>query len=367
MDTLKLMVTLWPSFPHFNRFLKDGRLSGIRLNSAMITNPELDQELNALQQANSGAMPLYFDVKGRQLRVTEVHLNPNYLDLNLNHPIEVETPCVILFKAGSDHALLERLEEGGRRLIFRGGPQYMVSPGESLHIRHPSLKVFGSQFTDSELEKIEKVRKAGFKHYFLSYVESQRDVDQFIELVGKDSLIQLKIENKKGLDYVARDFRKTNNLILVAARGDLYVEIDKPHEVMKALKLIIAKDPQACVGSRILLSIVQPQMTDIKRAIRYLANQPEATIEAERVISILMEPQPPSCADFCELSWLYDIGYRTMMLCDELCLKESLLTTAVNAFSAFRDEYATPTIISSTPTKISPSLWLRIKQSLAKT
>jgi len=183
-----------------------------------------------------------------------------------------------------------------------------VEPGESLHIRHKSLQVFGDTFTEMELEKIEKVKKAGFKKYFLSYVESQRDVDQFIELVGKDSEIFLKIENKKGLEYVANKYNKNPNLKLVAARGDLYVELDKPHDIMQALMLIRVKDPEACVGSRILLSVV---------------NNPV-----------------PSCADFLELAWLYDIGYRKVMLCDELCLKEDLLATAINAFESFRKAYA---------------------------
>lgn len=77
---------------------------------------------------------------------------------------------------------------------------------------------------------------------------------------------------------------------------------------MAALKLIVEKDSEACVGSRLLLSVIT-------------------------------EPVP-SCADFLELAWLYDIGYRKMMLCDEICLKEGLLATAINAFESFREAYA---------------------------
>lgn len=306
MNDIELMVTLWPSFPHFPRFTKDSRLSGIRLNSAMMTSPELDKELKLIDSLPI-TVPLWFDVKGRQLRVTKVHDNPDYLDLTLNHPISVETPVMVLFKAEADRALLERVEEDGRRLIFQGGPKYMVYPGESLHIRHPSLCVQGPIFIDAELAKIEKVKKAGFTRFFLSYVESQQDVDEFQELVGKDSELLLKIETQKGLDFVANEFQKRPNISLVAARGDLYVEIDRPHQIMDALKLIIEKDPKACVASRILLSVVSEPI--------------------------------PSCADFLELAWLYDIGYRSMMLCDELCLKEELLATAMNAFESFKDAY----------------------------
>ncbi len=310
MANIDLMVTLWPTFPHFPRFAHDMQLSGIRLNSAMMSNPELEKELATIAKTKP-TVPLFFDVKGRQLRIASVNFNPNYLDITLNHPISVAvsatSPLPVLFKAGADGAMLERVEEDGRRLIFRGGPHYMVRPGESLHIRHPSLVVKGPLFTDEELLKIEKVKAAGFKRYYLSYVEEQSDVDQFLELVGKDCQVYLKIESKKGLEFVARKFRKRPNLVLVAARGDLYVEIDRPHEIMAALKLIIEKDPEAQAGSRILLSVVQ-------------------------------EPVP-SAADFLELAWMYDKGYRSMLLCDELCLKEDLLSTAIRAFADFKKSY----------------------------
>lgn len=280
----------------------------------MMSNPELEEELKLL--AGFGLTnPLFYDIKGRQLRVVDVHDNPRYLDLTLNHPINVDTPTPVLFKAGSDRALLREVTEGGRRLIFDGGPKYLVRPGESLHIRHPSLQVGGQQFTDAEKDKIARVRQAGFQRYFLSYVESQADVDEFQELVGPEAEIWLKIESKRGLEYVRQEWRLRPNLTLVAARGDLYVEIDRPHDIMDALKLIIAADPRACVASRMFLSIV---------------TQPV-----------------PECCDFLELAWLYDIGYRRMMLCDEICLKESLLAPAINAFDAFRQAY-----VPSVPTPV---------------
>ena len=299
------MVTLWPSFPHFTRFANDRRLAGIRLNSAMIDVENLGAELGLI--THPSVVPLYFDIKGRQLRITEVHPNADYLDITLNHPISVETPTPVLFKAGADDALLAEVTENGCRLIFHGGPKYHVRAGESLHIRHPSLSVGGDQFTAAEHEKIAMVKKAGFTRYFLSYVERQRDVDEFLELVGKDSEIMLKIENKKGLAYVAQEFKKRDGLRLVAAQGDLYVEIDKPHQILSAMKLIIAKDPHAVVGSRMMLSVV-----------------------AEPV---------PSCADFEQVAWLYDIGYRSFMLCDEMCLKEDLLSAATGALAAFKNDY----------------------------
>ena len=310
MKDLELMVTLWPSFPHFARFAQDERLSGIRLNTAMIKSYELEKEF-ATASALPDHVPLYFDVKGRQLRVEEVYPNKEYLELKLNHPISVEAPTMVLFKAGADYALLDRVEDGNH-LIFQGGPAYKVYAGESLHIRDKSLQVGGNIFTDAELEKIAKAKAAGFDKFFLSYVQSQKDVDAFRELIGDSELI-CKIEDLKGLEYVANEYKKTYNTRLMAARGDLYVEVDKPHDIIDALKLIISKDPDAAVGSRILLSAIHDPV--------------------------------PSCADISELAWLYDIGYKKMMLCDELCLKGDLMGRAINIFDAFREKYAKDKIV----------------------
>jgi pyruvate kinase len=305
MKNLEYLATLWPTFPHFEKFAKDKRLSAIRLNSAMVKGYELSHELKPLKEIKN-RIPLYFDIKGRQLRVTHVENNKDHLELELNHPIKVQTPVPVLFKAGADHALLKKVKDG-RNLIFESGPEYMVYEGESLHIRHPSLEVNGPTFLKYEIRKIEKAKQAGLDRFFLSYVECQKDIDEFREYVG-DCEIIAKIENKKGLEYVANEFKKQPNLSLMAARGDLYVEIDRPHEIMDALKLIIDKDSDAGVGSRLLLSII---------------NSPV-----------------PSCADLIDLAWLYDIGYRKIMLCDEICLQEKLLSTAVNVLESFRQDYA---------------------------
>ena len=306
MLDVNLSVTLWPSFPHFTRFANDSRISSIRLNSAQMSVPELDTELDKIRHMHL-EMPLYYDIKGRQLRVTEAIPNEDYLDIRINHAIEVDTPTPVLFKAGADGALLSEVCEDGKRLKFRGGPTYLVRAGESLHIRDETLKVFGEQFTPIELEKIQKVRDAGFKHWFLSYVQTQEDVDEFRKLVGPDAIVNLKIEDKKGLEYVKHTFVKTPNNVLVLARGDMYVELDRPHEILNATKLLLAKDPDAICGSRLLLSTIHESV--------------------------------PSCADWNELAWIADLGYKNMMLCDELCLKENLLARAVNAFQAFKESY----------------------------
>ena len=136
-------MTLCPSFEHFEHFATNTQLAGIRLNSAMLSPEEISREMriisrtvcrkcggtswgggtdadprpwcnkcNAPQPGWNGEpdnqvlrpdiVPLWFDVKGRQLRVVEALDNPDYLDLRMNHPIKVDTPTVVLLKAGAD-------------------------------------------------------------------------------------------------------------------------------------------------------------------------------------------------------------------------------------------------------------------------
>ena len=57
----------------------------------------------------------------------------------------------------------------------------------------------------------------------LSYVEDETDVTSLREQVGDESEIVAKIESLKGLEYVLNRFKKTDNLSLMLARGDLYL------------------------------------------------------------------------------------------------------------------------------------------------
>ena len=57
------------------------------------------------------------------------------------------------------------------------------------------------------------------------------------------------------------------------------------------------------------------------------------------MLSIMNQPTTDAC-DFMQLAWMYDQGFRTLMLCDGLCLKGPLLDQSVGAMCAFKDSYA---------------------------
>ena len=311
---LELYVTLWPDLPHYLRFAQDKRLAGIRLNSAMVAQETVEKWLK--YAVSTAEVPLYFDIKGRQLRIKEVLPNKEHLELIVNHPIEVNTPCPVLFKGGEDCALLKKVE--GNKLIFKGGPHYGLKEGESLHVKHPSFAMQGPVFLDYERERIEIAKEAGIKKWALSYVETQQELEEFRKLVGEGEIIA-KIESKRGLDFVLNDYVPMKDISLMAARGDLYIELGMPHEILAATKQIIAKDATAMVGSRMLLTLID---------------------ERHKLGKERLSRGIPECSDFCELGWLYDIGYRRMLLCDDLCRNGEWLSFAVNAFKAFEQDYA---------------------------
>lgn len=355
---LELLATIWPAWPHFRDFARDPRLSAIRVNPPMATPEELERELHAhigpLHLWDS-PVGLLYDVKGRQLRIERSEEVGDHLECVLNHPIALDcsdsAARVVLFKAGGDRGIIDRVAEDGRRLVFRNGaqfgPRWRVKMGESIHIRHPSVRVIGSIFTDTERQKIAIARAIGFRKFFLSYVESQRDEDELRELVGRDAEVWLKIESPAGLEFVARKFVKRERVILVAACGDLFIELPRSCDVLPALRLIIERDSEACVGSRILLSVVQRPMPPKEK--EYLLERVYASVPArdadavalrDFLAAVFHDPMP-SLADFAQLAWLYDIGYRRMMLCDELCTAGKPLATALDAFEEFRPSYAT--------------------------
>lgn len=280
------------------------------MNGLLFRSTNLEDQLSRIPKNTT--VPLWLDAKGRQLRVEESISHLDHLELVLNHGIQgLDLPHPIIFKAGEDWATVEKITDGGKRLHCRadGYPKYRVKPGDSIHFRNPKMTINDSLFTVNEKEKIEKAVKLGYKNFYLSYVECERDVQEFMELVGQNAHIVLKIESQKGLEYVRNTFRKFHrpggSIRLACARGDLYVEVGMPHEILRAQQTIIDADSFAIVGSRMLLSLFHNNV--------------------------------PACSDVCELGLLKTMGYQHYLLCDDLCKNGPALHRAVDTFSAIRN------------------------------
>lgn len=304
----KLHITAVPADPHFAEFIHDPDIAGIRMNGLLFKSSNLKAELAKIP--GNPTVPLWLDAKGRQLRVEAAEYFPDHLELVMNHSIKLETPHPIIFKAGEDWATVEKVV-GGKRLILRGDgfPKYRVKPGDSVHFRDQNAKITDALFTNDEKDKIQQAVKLGFKNFYLSYVEKEKDIEEFQEIVGRQANLILKIENLAGLQYAESSFQTYHrscgndhgNIRLACARGDLYVEVEKPHHILEAHRTIIQADKYAVVGSRMLLSLFHNNV--------------------------------PACSDLAELELLFTLGYRHFLLCDDLCKKGSALHRAVDTFA----------------------------------
>jgi pyruvate kinase len=292
------MVTVPPYATFLAEVAAHPLVAGFRLNTVM---PLHDSPKAALQRLLVYGQPLWVDLKGRQLRVVGAAIPP-YTEVRLSHRIRVETPVEAFFDDGNECVRVMAVD--GDRLILEDGPRRLVGPGESVNIIHPSLEIEGT-LTDTDRAYLAAMQELGLSQVMLSYVESPADVEEVRQLLPGADLL-LKIESLKGLRYARR--HKTAHGRLMAARGDLYVEVPRPHQIVGALRDIIHADAQAVVASRIFDSLAQHPV--------------------------------PSCADIGDAAFLLALGYRTFMFGDAICLRRDPLLEALNLLQAVAGQFS---------------------------
>jgi pyruvate kinase len=291
------IVTAPPYAPFLEEVAQHPLVAGFRLNTVMPLRGGPEEALTRLQAFDR---PLWVDLKGRQLRVVGAAIPP-YTEVRLSHRIRVKTPIEVFFADGNECVRVAAVD--GDRLILEDGPRRLIGPGESVNIVHPSLEIEGT-LTDTDRAYLAAMRQLGLKQVMLSYVEQPTDVSEVHQLLP-GAEVMLKIETQRGLAF-ARRYGPAHGR-LVAARGDLYVEVPRPHQIVGALRTIIAADPQAVVASRLCDS---------------LAHQPV-----------------PLSADIGDLAFLLSLGYRTFMLGDTVCLRRDSVLEALNLLQAVAGEF----------------------------
>ncbi len=297
MVKVQAIVTAPPYAPYLAEVAQHPLVSGLRLNTVM---PLREGLAEALERLGDLGQPLWVDLKGRQLRVVGAAIPP-YTEVRLSHPIRVRTPVDAFFSDGNERVRVAAVD--GDRLILEDGPRRLVGPGESVNIVHPTLRVEGT-LTETDRAYLAAMREVNLKRVMLSYVESTADVDEVRALLPGAEVI-LKIETQKGVAYARR--KKAAHGRLMAARGDLYVEVLRPHRVVSALRDIIRADPQAIVASRLFES---------------LAHVPV-----------------PVSADIGDVAFLLALGYRTFMFGDHVCLRRDTVLEALNLLEAVAGEF----------------------------
>lgn len=292
MVPIGVIVTIPPYAPFIAEVAQHPLVRGFRLNTVMPTRealPELLERLSSFKQ------PLWVDLKGRQLRVVGGAVPP-YTAIPLSHPIDVPCPADAFFSDGREHARIAAID--GNSLILEDGPRRFIGPGESVNIVHPQLKIKG-HLTETDQRYLNAMKHLGLKKVMLSFVEQASDTADVAALLPSAEIIQ-KIESIRGLEFARRTGKKHGSLM--AARGDLYVEVGQPHLILNALRWVIAADDQAFVASRLFGS---------------LARHPV-----------------PEAADIGDATMLLQLGYRRFMLGDEVCLRRDAVIGALNLLEA---------------------------------
>jgi pyruvate kinase len=294
---IRALVTAPPHATYLDDVARHPLVCGLRLNTVM---PLRGGPIEALERLRNLGQPVWVDLKGRQLRVVGAAIPP-YTEVQLSHPIRVDTPVDAFFSDGNEPVRVAAVD--GDRLILEDGPRRLVGPGESVNIVHPSLQIEGT-LTETDRAYLAAMAEVGLERVMLSYVESRDDVEEVQRLLPRAE-VMLKIETLRGLDFAREHGASMGQLM--AARGDLYVEVLRPHRVVSALRTIIQADPQAVVASRIFDSLAY-------------------------------EPVPTS-ADIGDVAFLLSLGYRTFMLGDVVCLRRDTVLEALNLLQAIASEF----------------------------
>ena len=295
---VRAIVTTPPYATFLDEVAEHPLVSGFRLNTVM---PLREGPAEALERLRKYDQPLWVDLKGRQLRVVGAAIPP-YTEVRLSHSIQVDTPVDAFFSDGTESVRVAAVD--GDRLILEDGPRRLIGPGESVNIVHPSLQVNGT-LTETDRAYLDAMQELRLRQVMLSYVEYPSDVEQVSSLLPNAELM-LKIETQRGLEFTQQYGTSLGQLM--AARGDLYVEVLQPHRIVTALRQIITADPQAVVASRIFDS---------------LAHHPV-----------------PESADIGDVAFLLSLGYRTFLFGDVVCLQRDTIIEALNLLEAVAGEFA---------------------------
>ena len=322
---MEILVTLEPDAPFIREVARIPSVKGIRFNTSKPLNEPPDRLLARLR-SEIYPKDLWVDLKCRQLRITNNPIvPPDYI--KLNHRIKVKTPTTMWYKELRRDDKSGIVEEeyrpvevekvvgwgfrGGNKLKLKLPPGLKIKFGEgtAVSIIDPSLKVYG-YLTKKDKRFVKAAKKIGVHKYMISFVEEESDVRELLSMDPKAEIIA-KIENEKGLEFVEKVYPKYKDRVrLMAARGDLYLWLERPHKILEALKKIIKADPNAIAASRIF-----PSLTKIR------------------------EYQAPTCADICDIGYLLELGYRSFLLGDAICYDKRRLYMAIGLLEAIFEDY----------------------------
>ncbi len=271
----------------------------------------IDTLLRLKRLADSCGKKLWPDLKGRQLRVAH-WAAPEFAKIILNHPVQIKGRAKIYFRGGG----CSNISVAKGRVIFVDPlPEEAPGRGQAVNIVGDDIKIFGYSIK-KDIEYLKAAGDLGLTNIMLSFVEQWSDLEEVEKFymdnpnvpTGTKIRKGLKIESQAGLDFVSAlsgQQLQQANATLVVARDDLWYHIGNNKALMlAALKMIISKDPNAIVASRIFSGLEGKGVT-------------------------------PSMADFSDLEMLRRMGYKNFMLSDGIC--RSHFSAAIQAWRDFKE------------------------------
>ncbi|VVB78019.1 Pyruvate kinase [uncultured archaeon] len=315
------MVLTVPPLAKFKSLADSYIVESVRLNTTQRLK-ETPLEILTHVRSEADLKPVWIDLKARQLRVDDYNVkflrDKELHYITLSHKISVTKPAeVYTDNAHYRGQIIDLLNDNvlvvegsverkiGIPLPLQG--QIGIRPGMSVNITDPSLVIQG-YLTNKDKEYIEAGKSLGMNNFMLSFVEKESDITDLLSIDPKARIIA-KIESKKGLEFIDTVYPKYKNRIdLMAARGDLYTEVDQPDHVIAACKKIIKSNPRAVMASRMLES---------------LSNIDEI----------------PRCAELFDVYCGILMGYNRFMIGDDVARGKESAKAAIGLFKAISENY----------------------------
>ncbi|OGL93034.1 hypothetical protein A2239_00975 [Candidatus Uhrbacteria bacterium RIFOXYA2_FULL_40_9] len=291
---LQLIASLDPYGEHRAHVIAHPLVHALRLNTIKPITESPRHVLKRLSR-ECGEKPLWIDVKGRQLRVTQ-YTDTFYGSVEVSHRLHVETPVDVFFK----NTVARIVEvQNGNRLILSRIPRRTLGKGEAINILDPSLEIEG-YLTAQDIAYLRAAAKLNIFNVLASFFERYQDLIDIHRYHPKAQVIA-KIESARGMEFVRKfdpEVIIPSDFHFMAAQDDLYINMgaDKP-QILNAVQDIIREDPKAIVASRILTSL-------------------------EYFNEVTM-------ADLMMIAHLISLGYRRFMLSDGLCYDPILFAKAM--------------------------------------
>ncbi|MBN2150081.1 MAG: hypothetical protein JW839_01420 [Candidatus Lokiarchaeota archaeon] len=306
----EILVTTAPDAPFIPAVARIEAVAGFRFNTGYSYFKGSKGDVLLAFKAATGRKAAWVDLKTRELKlVAATDITPDNQLLEINHRIEaIDLPTLLYFNEGKKAVEIDKVIDGNKLHVSvpPGRKDFKITFGKGTSFNMPGARVMDGFLTPRDVEFVKAARELGMHDYCLSYVEAASDVDELLRL-DPDARVIAKIESPRGLQFVASEYRSVKDKVrLLAARGDLYVELDRPHDILHALRAIVDADPRAIGASRLLLSFLDPGSM-------------------------------PSCADICDVGFLCKLGYRAFLLGDELCADEEVLKSAIGAILAIQE------------------------------